>query len=307
MTIYVKDGGVWRTLDRVYVRDGTSFTNQTINNVYVKHSDEWRNVFVIFETPTTFSTTAGSIAVPALANAIHVQFAVAAGGGGSGGMDYDSRGYEDAGAGGGSGAFISDKVFSVTGGETLTIVTGTGGAGGDPIGDPPGDGTSRSGGNGSAATTVSGTSTGALFSLGVGVGATSNYNSVAVAGTGGSATISGTALTSGTTVDGQNITSYQSGPLGAFNQHGNGASGSGGNRCSGDNCNVGGANGAASYSSQVAGGVGGDAGNGGSYESGQVGKPGTRGSGGGGGGTEQGAPGGAGGDGEISYRFLRIA
>ena len=36
MPVYVKDGGVWRTIDRVYVRDGTSFTNQTINNVYVK-------------------------------------------------------------------------------------------------------------------------------------------------------------------------------------------------------------------------------------------------------------------------------
>ena len=179
MTVYVKDGGAWRTIDRVYVRDSTSFTNKTINNVYVKDGGVWRTVFVIFETPTTFSTTDGSVLVPSLANAIHVQFAVAAGGGGSGGMDYDKRGYEDAGAGGGSGAFISDKVFSVTGGETLTIVTGTGGAGGDPIGDPPGDGTSRSGGNGSAATTVSGTSTGALFSLGVGVGATSNYNSVA--------------------------------------------------------------------------------------------------------------------------------
>ena len=109
------------------------------------------------------------------------------------------------------------------------------------------------------------------------------------------------------TVDGLDITTFTSGPLSTFNQHGNGASGSGGNRCSGDNCNVGGADGADSYSGNVAGGTGGDAGNGGPYESGQVGNPGTRGSGGGGGGTEQGAPGGAGGDGEINYRFMRIA
>jgi len=222
-------------------------------------------------------------------------------------MDYDSRGYEDAGAGGGSGAFVSDKVFSITGGETLTITTGTGGAGGNPIGDPPGDGTSYSGGNGSVATSVSGTSSGSLFSLAVGIGATSTYNSVAVAGTGGLATISGTTLTSGTTVDGLDITTFASGPLLAFNQSGNGASGSDGNRCSGDNCNVGGADGADSYSGNEAGGTGGDAGNGGSYEPGQVGNPGIRGSGGGGGGTEQGAPGGAGGNGEINYRFMRIA
>jgi len=306
MPVYVKDGGVWRTIDRVYVRDATSFTNKTVNNVYIKDGGSWREVFIIYDT-TSFSTTTGTVPVPSLANAIHVEYAAAAGGGGSGGMDYDSRGYEDAGAGGGSGAFISDKVFSVTGGETLTIVTGTGGAGGNPIGDPPGDGTSRSGGNGSAATTVSGTSSGSLFNLAVGIGATSTYNSVAVAGTGGLATISGTTLTSGTTVDGLDITTFTSGPLSAFNQSGNGASGSGGNRCSGDNCNVGGADGADSYSGNVAGGTGGDAGNGGSYESGQVGNPGTRGSGGGGGGTEQGAPGGAGAPGEISYRFLRIA
>ena len=33
-----------------------------------------------------------------------------------------------AGAGGGSGAFVSDKVFSVTQGETLTYAIGGGGA-----------------------------------------------------------------------------------------------------------------------------------------------------------------------------------
>ena len=56
MPVYVKDGGAWRTIDRLYVRDGTSFTNQTINNVYVKNSGTWENVFVIFETPTSFTT-----------------------------------------------------------------------------------------------------------------------------------------------------------------------------------------------------------------------------------------------------------
>ena len=101
MTIYVKDGGAWRTLDRVYVRDGTSFTNQTINNVYVKHSDEWRTVFVIFETPTTFTTaTSGSVAVPSLANAIHIKQAVGGGSGGYRGADYDKAGGESAGPGG---------------------------------------------------------------------------------------------------------------------------------------------------------------------------------------------------------------
>ena len=43
-----------------------------------------------------------------------------AGSGGVGGAEYDKAGGESAGAGGASGAYISDKVFTVTSGETLT-------------------------------------------------------------------------------------------------------------------------------------------------------------------------------------------
>ena len=38
-----------------------------------------------------------------------------------GGGDYDSPLGESAGAGGGSGAYVSDKVIAVTAGETLTF------------------------------------------------------------------------------------------------------------------------------------------------------------------------------------------
>jgi hypothetical protein len=44
------------------------------------------------------------------------------------GADYDKAGGESAGAGGGSGSYISDKIFTVTAGETLTFVAGTSGA-----------------------------------------------------------------------------------------------------------------------------------------------------------------------------------
>ena len=60
-------------------------------------------------------------------NAIHFQFAVGGGSGGVGGAHYDKAGGESAGAGGSSGAYISDKVFTVTGGETLTVTAGAGG------------------------------------------------------------------------------------------------------------------------------------------------------------------------------------
>ena len=85
------------------------------------------------------------------------------GGGGSGGYrgaDYDKAGGESAGPGGASGAYISDMVFNVTGGETLTINVGSGGA----AGTGTYSGNSGTGGD----TSISGTSSGSLFTLGGG-------------------------------------------------------------------------------------------------------------------------------------------
>ena len=64
MPIYVKDGGTFREISsdagsQVYVRDGTSFTNKTITNAYVKDGGAWRTVFTLFDTPGSF-TTAGA-------------------------------------------------------------------------------------------------------------------------------------------------------------------------------------------------------------------------------------------------------
>jgi hypothetical protein len=39
-------------------------------------------------------------------------------------LDYDEAGGESQGAGGGSGGYISDKIFTVTGGETITYSVG---------------------------------------------------------------------------------------------------------------------------------------------------------------------------------------
>jgi hypothetical protein len=301
MPVYVKDGGAWRTIDRLYVRDGTSFTNQTINNVYVKNSGTWENVFVIFETPTSFTTgSSGSIAVPALANAIHIKQAVAGGSGGYRGADYDKVGGESAGPGGASGAFISDMVFNITGGENLTLNVGTGGA----AGTGTYSGNSGTGGN----TTLSGSSSGSIFTLGGGGAASVSGGGVQgplrsnSASTGGTRSGFATPRSSGTTVDGLNITSFQSGPRGAFNQQGNGDAGANPGNCSGDNCTIGGGDGGDPYGGSVTtGGTGGANGN-------TAGTAGTQGGGGGGGGTEPGSSaGGAGGAGEFIFRFMRIA
>jgi hypothetical protein len=116
--------------------------------------------------------------------------------------------------------------------------------------------------------------------------------------TGGTASISGTVLTSGTSVDGLNITSFTTGPVGTFNQSGDGIAGANPGNCSGDNCQIAGGNGGTSYGTAIAGGTGGPAG--GSSSAG------TRGSGGGGGGAEPVSSASNGGAGEIEYRFLRI-
>jgi len=297
MTINVKDGGTFREVNQVYVHDGTSFTNKTITNAYVKDGGVWREIFTLFNT-TAFSQTTGSVTVPTNANAFHIRFAVGGGSGGVRGAEYDKAGGESAGAGGASGAYISDKVFTVTSGETLNIATG--GAGAASTGDAYNT-TAGNGGN----TTITSSSSGINITLQGGIGGNGNSGGVQgplrnnVASTGGTASIAGTVLTSGTSVDGLDITSFNTGPDGTFNQSGDGVAGVNPGNCGGDNCQIAGGAGGASYDGNIAGGNGAPAGG--------SGTAGTRGSGGGGGGaqpTSEGQPGGAG---EIEYRFLRIA
>ena len=268
----------------------------------------------------TSSTTS---TVPAGANAVHIEFAVAGGGGGCGGADYDRVGGESAGAGGGSGAYISDKVFTVTAGETLAFTVGAAGTGVDisvqQAAQTPGsreatfsaslDQVATAGGT----TSLSGSSTGSIFSLEGGGGASGINGDVAgpfrtnTAGSAGSATVS-TSVSSGTFVNasnvGVNLSTLTSGPTGTFNDSGNGAAGGNNGNCSGDNCRIGGSTGGASYDGNVSGGSGGS-----SAGSGTAGGAGTRGSGGGGGSAQipsiGSTNGGNGGAGEIKFRFIR--
>ena len=302
---YVKDGGAWREVTEFFIRDGTSFTNKTVTNVFVKDSNNWREVFQLF-TASAFSTLTNgqSIAVPALANAVHIKNAVGGGGGSMNGLGYDKGGGEQGGRGGGSGAYISDKVFAVTGGETLTATIGSGGG----AGSNSSFNYSASAGNGGN-TELTGSTSNRLFRLTGGGGASYSGGYVQgpratqTSGTAGQATFDATAITTFTTTGGltQADSSFAQGRAGSFNSGGSGAEGNptGGASlapvCNGDNCSIGGADGAASYNGQEAGGAGGG--------SGSSGSPGNNGSGGGGGGKE--ASGASGGDGEITLRFIR--
>ncbi len=296
MAIYVKDGGTWRETSELYVRDGTSFTNKTILNGYIKNSGSWEEFYTLFTT-SSYQSTAGSVAVPSGANAIHFQYAVGGGSGGMRGADYDKAGGESAGPAGASGAYVSDVVFAVTSGETLTVTVGSAGSAGTGVYN----GTSGAGGN----TTVSGSTTGTILTLNGGGSSSVSGGGVQgplrsnTASTGGSLGTLATRLTTGTTTDGLNITSFNSGPVGSFNQAGAGAAGTNPGNCGGDNCTIGGGTGGASYAGNVSGGAGGPNGSSG-------GTAGTRGAGGGGGGTEPGSSSGAaGGVGEVYYRFMR--
>jgi len=293
----------------------------------IKFSDFYTLTKFVAQSFTTL-TSSTTATVPAGANAIHIQFAVGGGGGGCGGADYDQAGGESAGGGGGSGAFISDKVFTVTAGETLTFTVGAAGSGVD-ISAQLAAASGRAGqfnsslnqiATAGSITSISGSSTGALFGLNGGGGASGINGDVAgplrtnVAGTAGTIGVLFSAISSGTFTNssnvGANVTSLTSGPTGVFNNSGAGAVGGNNGNCSGDNCRIGGSTGASSYNGNVSGGAGGS-----SSGQGTPGQAGQRGSGGGGGsaqvtpGNSQGSAGstdgGNGGAGEIKFRFIR--
>ena len=302
---YYKVSGAWKTVNEAFFKSSGSW--KEIQEGYYKTGGVWKQFYTAFvATSFTTETSNTSVIVPDGANAIHIQAAVGGGSSGVAGGNYDKSGGESSGAAGGSGGYVSDKVFSVTEGETLTLTVGAGGTGGfnGPFPNYYGiDGDD---------TVLSGSTTGSIFSLtgstaGSSSGGTSPNGTVRtnLPSVGGTATVSATPVTSGTfreangaTVTFATATTLNLGPTGTFNQSGDGVVGQNLGNCSGDNCQITGGNGGASYGGAIAGGAGGPAGT--------AASPGTRGSGGGGGGAQPQSAGGAGGTGEIKYRFLRI-
>jgi len=310
MPTNVNKSGTWYEADQINVNDGGTWYE--VDEAYANVGGTWKEVFSSFEATSfvTLSSGSGTFVVPEKANAIHIQAAVGGGGGAAGGADYDKAGGESAGAGGGSGAYVSDQIYSVTEGETISYSIGSGGAAGNQTANFKQPRIASAGTN----TTLSGSTTGAIFTLGAGGGSSGTGGGVQgplrtnTAGTAGSATINATPISSGTFKDSdgtnKNVTSNTSGPVGSFNQSGNGAVGdiSGSNNCGGDNCQIGGSDGGDSYAGNIAGGAGSPIGGG-------AGAAGTRGSGGGGGGAQYSGGstnGGVGGNGEIIYRFLKV-
>ncbi len=302
---YIKVSSAWKQVNQAFFKSSSAW--KEIQEGYIKESGVWKNFYTAFvATGFTTQTSNTTVTVPDGANAIHVQAAVGGGSGGVQGADYDKAGGESGGSGGASGGYVSDQVYSVTEGETLTLTIGAGGAAssGSSYNTTAGDG-----GN----TVLSGATTGAIFTLTGGDGGSGlnggvqgplRTNNPSVAGT---ATINATPLTSGsfresdgTSVTFNTATTLDQGPVGTFNQSGNGVAGVTGTNCSGDDCTVSGGNGGASYAGNISGGAG---------HVKSTPNNGTRGSGAGGGGASAGSgfgAGGVGGTGEIKFRFLRV-
>ena len=302
---YIKASSAWKQVNQAFVKSSSAW--KEIQEGYIKVGGTWKSFYVAFvATSFTTQTSDTTVTVPDGANAIHVQAAVGGGSGGVRGADYDKAGGESAGAGGASGGYVSDEVYTVSEGETLTLTIGAAGAASS---GSPYNTTAGNGGN----TVLSGSTTGAIFTLSGGTGGSGTgggvqgplrSNSPSVAGT---ATVNATPLTSGsfresdgTSVTFNTATTLDQGPVGTFNQSGNGVAGTNPGNCSGDDCTIAGGNGGASYAGNISGGAGVVV---------ATGNNGTRGSGGGGGGASGGpghGTGGTGGAGEIRYRFLRV-
>ena len=161
---YGKVSGTFQEIDNAYGK--VSGTWQEADEIYAKVSGVWKLVFAAFEATSiqTLSSGSGTFTVPDGANAIHIQAAVGGGGGAYRGVSYDKAGGESSGAGGGSGAYVSDKVFTVTEGETISYSIGSGGSPGNQTGNFGQPKTGSPGTN----TTLSGSSTGSIFTLGAG-------------------------------------------------------------------------------------------------------------------------------------------
>jgi len=298
---YGKVSGTFEEIENAYGKVSGGW--EEADEIYAKNSGTWELVFSAF-TATSFTTIAsgsGTFTVPDNANALHIQAGVGGGGGAAGGADYDKAGGESAGAGGGSSGYLSDVIYSVTQGETITYSTGGGGAAGNQTANYKQPRIASAGTN----TALSGSTSGALVTLGGGGGSSGTGGGVQgplrtnYAGLAGSFSSSGTRVTSGNFRDSDGttkaVTTNTAGPAGVFNSSGVGVNGAliGSGNCSGDNCSITGFSGGASFNGNIAGGSPGGAG--------------TRGSGGGGGSaTPTGTDGAAGGAGEIQYRFLRV-
>jgi len=124
MTLYVNNSGTFIEPDEVFVKDGGSW--RTIKQVHVNDNGTWRQIFPISGTQT-FAAGTTSFVVPQGVYSLSMTNMSGAGGGARSGQHtgdcFSSRPAF-------AGSTVANQSITVTAGETLTVIVGTGGTGG---------------------------------------------------------------------------------------------------------------------------------------------------------------------------------
>lgn len=128
MSVSVKQSGTIKDPLEIYIKDDSTW--KTVREIHVKHAGVWKQAYPPIGTQT-FST-AGTHTFTVPQGVYTLSMPIMSGGGGGGATGYHSGDCHSGFAGSAGAAYTSsDNIsFSVTPGETLTVIVGAGGAGG---------------------------------------------------------------------------------------------------------------------------------------------------------------------------------
>jgi hypothetical protein len=126
MSIYVKNSGTFKEALEIYVKD--SGTWKTVLEVHTQQNGIWKKAFPVAGTQTY--DTAGTYSFTVPGGIYSLSLDKMSGGGGGGPSGYHSGDCHSGVPGYAGSAYTTPQSFSVTPGETLTVIIGAGGAGG---------------------------------------------------------------------------------------------------------------------------------------------------------------------------------
>jgi hypothetical protein len=124
--VYVKQSGVWKQVQALWVKSGGVWKSPT--SALITQSGVGKQFYPDAVGPTTYAAH-GTYSYVVPAGVTSVVATIVGAGGGSGATN--SNGNILASGGGGSGGYLQNQTVAVTPGETLTVVVGAGGYGGN--------------------------------------------------------------------------------------------------------------------------------------------------------------------------------
>ena len=127
MSVSVKQSGTIKDPLEIYIKDDSTW--KTVREIHVKNAGVWKQAYPPTGTQSfTGGGTTHTFTVPQGVYSLNLDKMSGGGGGGSAGTN--ATGDCHSGPAGNAGSTVASQSFAVTPGETLTIVTGSGGAGG---------------------------------------------------------------------------------------------------------------------------------------------------------------------------------